>query len=128
MYTIVDGGQETPLNTFLLNVMPPGGGKSNVMRNIIQPVAQAFLQKTGSNLVFESYTTAGIALYITFYKDPQNISECFSESKSGILILISHISNINLHYLVIIIIIIHDVFIMLKRNMNPRILIKPDLL
>ena len=64
LYTVQEGGFDTVLNMFVMNIMPPGGGKSNIMRYVIQPVADAFLRLTGENLTFDQYTTAGLGFVI----------------------------------------------------------------
>lgn len=58
--TTRDGSFSNSLNTFLIAVCDPGGGKSNTFDRVIQPVLDNTCKRHGLNLQIESYTTAGI--------------------------------------------------------------------
>ena len=51
---------KTTLNTYLIAVCDPGGGKSNTFDRIINPVMDIVEQKHGHSIALETYTTAGI--------------------------------------------------------------------
>ena len=57
--TVKRNGHSTTLNQYVMCVMPPGGGKSNLFRHIIEPVCHKYHERTGKRLSFDSYTTAG---------------------------------------------------------------------
>ena len=50
----------SPINHFLISVMDPGGGKSNVFARVIKPVLDEFKRMHGSELNLENYTSAGL--------------------------------------------------------------------
>ena len=47
------------LNTFLIAVCDPGGGKSNTFDKVISPVMEVIEKKVGAKIMLETYTTAG---------------------------------------------------------------------
>lgn len=51
---------KTSMNTFLIAVCDPGGGKSTTFDRVISPVMETIEQKYGFKICIESYTTAGI--------------------------------------------------------------------
>ena len=50
----------SPINHFIISVMDPGGGKSNVFARVLKPVMEDFKRSHGSELNLENYTTAGM--------------------------------------------------------------------
>ena len=50
----------SPINHFIISVMDPGGGKSNVFARVVKPVTEDFKRSHGSDLNLENYTSAGM--------------------------------------------------------------------
>ena len=50
----------SPVNHFLISIMDPGGGKSNVFARVIKPVLDDFKSAHGNEPNLENYTSAGL--------------------------------------------------------------------
>lgn len=53
----------TCLNTYLIAICDPGGGKTVTFEKDIEPVPQAIYQETGKKIQIENYTYAGIQMH-----------------------------------------------------------------
>lgn len=57
-------GHETPLNLYALAISDPGGAKSSAYDNILTPAMEMFQKETGTRMVIESYTHAGMLAHL----------------------------------------------------------------
>lgn len=53
----------TCLNTYLIAICDPGGGKTVTFEKVFEPVTQAIYQETGKKIQIENYTHAGIQMH-----------------------------------------------------------------
>ena len=53
-------GFSTSINAYLLAVCDPGGGKTVAYENVIEPVIERLLEKTGKKFSLDNYTQAGM--------------------------------------------------------------------
>jgi hypothetical protein len=60
-----DASFQSPLNTYLVAVCDPGGGKTNTFNHVLEPVYQYFLEKKQIPLNIETYTVPGIQKHQT---------------------------------------------------------------
>jgi hypothetical protein len=59
-----DGSFASPINTYLIAVCDPGGGKTNTMNNVLEPVFDLFLEKKDMPLNIETYTVPGMQKFL----------------------------------------------------------------
>ena len=55
-----DGSFQSPINTYLIAVCDPGGGKTNTFNHVLEPVFEDFLEKKKVPLNIETYTLPGV--------------------------------------------------------------------
>ena len=58
--TLKDSTFSSSLNSFVLSVCDPGGGKSNTFSHVVEPVLDDYKVSTGHSLHIEGYTIAGL--------------------------------------------------------------------